>query len=98
MENHLLNFSQITLKRPNLFFSPQQEICNCKVKLLVDIPGFLGIDFEHQWFLSNAVMPLDQVLAGKKVKTRILFVNWRQILGLDQNRRVVIDGPAVLKI
>ena len=98
IENHLPSLSQITLKRPNLIFSPQQKICNCEVKLLIDIPGFLGIDFEHHRFFPDAMMSLDQVFAGKNIKARILFINRRQVLGLDQNGRIMIDGAAVLKI
>src|SRR5215210_6351703 len=93
--NHLPNLFQITLKGRTSDFSPQQEIRNCKIELLVDIPGFVCIDLKHHWPLANPVVPLDQVFAGEEIETRVLLVNWRQVLGLDEDCRVVVDRASI---
>src|SRR6266508_717745 len=97
-ENHLTTIFQTTLKRPNLFLSPQQEICNCKIEYFINVPGFICVYFKHQRFLTNAMMTFDKVCGGKNIKARIFFVNGRQVLSLDQNRRIMINGASMLVI
>ncbi len=98
MENNSVTFLIILLKFFIRELSLQQVIANCKVQLFVDIPGFPGGNRVHQRFFANAVMPLDKVVAPEQIKTGVLLVDGRQVLGLDQLTRVVIDGTSILKI
>src|SRR5512140_881231 len=54
--------------------SADQEIADREVQLVVNIPGFLGIDPEHQRALADAVMLLDQILAGEDIQAGVLLV------------------------
>ena len=49
-------------------------------------------NFKHQGAFSKAVAPGEQVGAGEKIKAGIFFKNRGQILGLEQDGRVVVDG------
>src|SRR5512135_1624801 len=97
-EKNLTSFFQITLRRANLILSPQKKICYRKIDFLIDIPGFVGIDFEHHCLLTDPVMLPDEVLTCKNVQARILLIDRRQVLGLDQHGRVMVDGAAGLVI
>src|SRR5215212_4376871 len=43
-------------------------------------------------------MNLQKIFTGKNIKTRVLLINWRQVLGLDQNGGVMINRATILKI
>ena len=96
MENQPEIFGKVRLKLFIRKLSSQQEIANRKIQLFIDIPGFLGESLEHQRLLTDAVMPFDEVPAGEEIQARILLINWRQILGLNQLAWIMVNGPAVL--
>lgn len=96
--NHLLSRLQTTLMWLNLTFSPQQEIRNREIQLFIDVPGFIRIDFKHHRRITDAVMPLQEIFTGENIETRILLVNRRQILCLDQHLGVMVNGTSILEV
>jgi len=75
-----------------LFLAPHQEVGDLKIDFFVDVPGLIGVNFEQDGALADAVMSFEQVFAGKKIETRILFIYRWQILGLDEERGVMVDS------
>src|SRR5262245_29075063 len=78
IENHLSKIFQSTLNLRTVIFSPQQKVSDCKIKFFIYIPCFICVHFKHDWSFTNAMMLLNQVLASKDIKARILFINRRQ--------------------
>ena len=48
--------------------------------------------------IADAVMPSLQVLTVKDIEAGILLINGRQILRLDENVWIMIDGAAMLVV
>jgi len=75
---------------------PDKELADLEIKLIVNIPGFGGIDLKQQGSLSDAVPAHQKILSREEVQAGVLFIHRRQILGLDEYRWIMVDGPAVL--
>src|SRR5262249_26775597 len=71
-----------------------QKLRYLKVKLFIYVGGFQAVYFEHEGALAQAVAPLFQGLTGEYIEVGVFLVNGREVLGAQQNSRVVVDGSA----
>ena len=56
------------------------------------------VDLEHKRLVADAVTFAGEILAGEKIQAGVFFVHGRQVLGLNQLQRIVVDGTSILKI
>ena len=73
-----------------------EHIGNDKIQFIIDILGFTGRNFEHQWALTQTVTAFNQGLPFEDVHTGIFFVNRRQVLGAQEDVWVMVDGSPKL--